>query len=600
MNRTHYFQRGLSVLEAILASALFVLIATAVVTLLLQGLGSNRLSNEQTIANQYAAEGIEAVRNIRNRSSYAALATTTGIGVDASSGVWTLGGTDTLFDKYTRVITIADVYRDTDGNIVLSGGVFDPNTKKVISTVRWNVSLSRSYSIVLIAYLTNWRAPIVSSGGMLIYGDGGTVADTIAYRIFDGTAWGAAGTVADVSTATTNRAARAVKVYSSAETGGKVLLSRHYNGTTQYIYGQVYNATTTTWGNVQLLASWSGSTYLDVQNFDGTYLENGAFMAVYSDNSRIPKVRTWNGSAWMAQSSMTSLGAPVQIPNYIVAKARPGTNEVMAVFFTQGLDTITQYYNGTAWSAVTTHAAVAPVSTKRFVDFAWSLNVDTTGMLVYAFGVNAKALSTRVWVANGTGSGAWGATIATASQSDTVGAVSVVARAGANEFHLCNKNSASTPALICYAATFVGNTPMIVTPANNTIAAATDAGIERSYHLGFERSGSIGIGVYSDNTTVAKLKKYAPSINTWDVGATPIAAAPYTLGSIKSVRVAAASQNDDIMLLITDGNLDLYSIVWDGSDDALSTSPPGKAFVQHGLNGSAPIDLWYDFTWDSP
>ncbi|KKU90265.1 MAG: hypothetical protein UY19_C0005G0068, partial [Candidatus Wolfebacteria bacterium GW2011_GWA2_47_9b] len=103
MNRTHYFQRGLSVLEAILASALFVLIATAVVTLLLQGLGSNRLSNEQTIANQYAAEGIEAVRNIRNRSSYAALATTTGIGVDASSGVWTLGGTDTLFDKYTRV-----------------------------------------------------------------------------------------------------------------------------------------------------------------------------------------------------------------------------------------------------------------------------------------------------------------------------------------------------------------------------------------------------------------------------------------------------------------------------------------------------------------
>lgn len=589
----------MSVLEAILASALFMLVATAIITLLLQSLGSNRLSNEQTIANQYASEGIEAVRDIRNRS-YASLTATTSAGVAISNGVWAFSGASTTFDKYTRVIAISSVQRDASGNIVSSGGTVDPNTMKASSTVSWNTSPTRVDSVALVEYFTKWRAPIVSTGGMLVYGDGGTATDTISYKVFDGTGWSATGTVSDVSTTTTNQATRAVRIYSNPTTTEKILLSRHYNGTTQYIYEQVYNATTTTWGNVQLLASWTAATYLDVQNFGGAYLSNGTFVAVYSDNTNIPKSRVWNGVAWSGQTSLTGLGVATQIPTYIVAKSRPGTNEIMGAFFTQASSTITQYYSGAAWSATTTHSTTSPLLTKRFVDFEWSPNSTTTGALAYTTGVAAKSIYAKMWVANGAGSGAWGAGVASAAQTNTLGAIDITARGGANEFQMCNKDALATPTIVCYKVTFAGNVATVVTPTNNSIAAATDVGIQRSYHLGFEKSGITGIGIYSDNTAVPKFKKYTPTTSTWDASATTISTAPYALGVVKSVRVIPSSQIDDMMALMVDANLDLYSVMWDGTNNIMYTTPVGKAFSQYGLNGSATTDFWYDFTWDLP
>jgi Tfp pilus assembly protein PilV len=151
-------KKGMSVIEIILASGLFVIVATSIVTLLAQSYGSNRLSNEQTIANQYAAEGLEAVRNIRDQS-YALLTVSSGTGVAVSSGTWALSGTSTAFDKYTRIISISTVNRDGSGN-VSSTGTLDPNTKKVVSTVTWSASPSRVDSVVQTTYLTNWRATL--------------------------------------------------------------------------------------------------------------------------------------------------------------------------------------------------------------------------------------------------------------------------------------------------------------------------------------------------------------------------------------------------------------------------------------------------------
>jgi len=53
-------REGMSVVEVILAGALFVIVAIPIVGLLIQSFTSNRLGNEETIATQYAAEGLEA------------------------------------------------------------------------------------------------------------------------------------------------------------------------------------------------------------------------------------------------------------------------------------------------------------------------------------------------------------------------------------------------------------------------------------------------------------------------------------------------------------------------------------------------------------
>lgn len=151
-------KKGFSIIEVILAAALFVIFASGTISVVLFGFDMNRLGGEQTIASQYASEGLEAVRSIRNQM-YANLTNSTGTGVSRNaSNVWTFSGINNIFDKYTRVINIGDVYRDGNGNITASGGTLDTDSKKITSTVTWNVSANRNNSVILTTYLTNWKA----------------------------------------------------------------------------------------------------------------------------------------------------------------------------------------------------------------------------------------------------------------------------------------------------------------------------------------------------------------------------------------------------------------------------------------------------------
>ena len=110
-------QRGLSVIEVIIAASLFLIFSGGIISVVLQGFDANRLGEEETIANQYAAEGIEAVRSIKNQA-FSNLVTSSGTGVARSgSNVWILSGSANTLNKYTRVITIRDVHRDPKSNI---------------------------------------------------------------------------------------------------------------------------------------------------------------------------------------------------------------------------------------------------------------------------------------------------------------------------------------------------------------------------------------------------------------------------------------------------------------------------------------------------
>jgi Tfp pilus assembly protein PilV len=596
-------KKAFSVIEIMLASALFLVMAISISSLLAQTYSSSRLGNEQSIATQYAAEGLDAVRSIKNQS-FSSLINTTGSGVAVSGGVWTFSGTSTVLDgEYVRTIAITDVYRDVNGNIVSSGGTLDSSTKKASSTVVWSTTPSRQNSVTLTTYLTNWEAAYGGgSKGMLVYADGGTTSDVVRYRLFDGTNWSAtstASTTLDVETTSTNRYARNIRLFASATRDEKIMIARHYNGTLQAIFAQVYDGTTQTWGDLIRLSQWSATTYLDVQNFGGTYLANGNFMTVFSDNTVIPKMRIWDGVSWSAQTSLTTLGTS-QIPNYIVIKNRPGTNEVMAAFFTQGSDAITQYYSGSVWSAITSHATTAPLATKRFIDFDWSPNTTTTGALAYVSGTTAKIMSTKIWVANGSGGGAWGAAATTAAQTNNVGALRIDGRAGANEFAICDKDAGTTVSIFCGKITFSGTTATVTTPTNSTIATSTDTGIQKSYGMRFESNGVNAINVYSDNTTIPKVKKYVGATGSWDLNPTVINVSPFTTGVIKTVRVIeGAIGSEDMMVLLTDANLDIYSVVWDGTNNIMYSTPAGKSFNRHGINMSAATDYSYDFAWDA-
>jgi Tfp pilus assembly protein PilV len=112
---------GFSVVEVMLAVSLFTIFATGLVVAILYGLDNNRLGAEQTIANQYAADGLELARN---------------------QGFFGVAGGSSSFDKYSRTVAVS---------------VINSNTKKVTSTVTWNFTQNRNNSVVLTTYLTNWK-----------------------------------------------------------------------------------------------------------------------------------------------------------------------------------------------------------------------------------------------------------------------------------------------------------------------------------------------------------------------------------------------------------------------------------------------------------
>jgi len=606
MKKISQLQKGFSVIEVILAAAVFVTFATGAIVAVISGLNANRLGNEVTIGNQFNAEGMEAVRSIKNQSwtTFINKADTGNTGVTNGSSVWAFKASPDLLpsdNRFSRVITITCIQRDASGNIsgsiACSNVARDDNTRKVVVTTSWNFNSARPESVVLTEYLTKWKS---KKGGMVVYGNGSTTTDAVQYRTFDASlnTWSTAATAFDVDTGTTNKALRVIRMYSSKTRNEKIALTRHYNGSAQFIYASVWNGSS--WLTPVQMSTWTAATFLDVFNFDGTYLNDGRFMVIYSDNTVIPKYRIWDGSTWTAQASLTTLGAS-QIPNYIVASARSGSNEVMAAFFTQGssvttANTITQYYNGTTWSAITSHAIASITNTKRFVDFEWSPNSPTTGILIYTDTTTDKNMTVRLCTASA-GACAWGtAANSGTAQTNNMGALNIEPRPTANEFQACDKDAAATPTIVCFKVTFSGTTPTISAPV--IIAAATDTGIQRSFDIDWESiTGDPMLAIYSDNTAVPKFKKYTAGTSTWDASATSITTtgAP---GVFKVIRIIPQDQGDDMMVLMSDANLDIFSIFWSGSGNAMYTTPATKAYTGHGTNGSATAEFWFDFAWD--
>lgn len=151
--------QGFSLIELMLAGAVFAVFASGVVGVLLFGLENDRLGEETAIATEYASEGIEAVRSIRAKD-FDNLILTPETGITRDNDDWEFSGEENTNGKYTRVIAITAVNRDGDGDIDEDGGDADPDTRQVTVTVSWNVTPTRPNSIVLQTLLTRFKPSI--------------------------------------------------------------------------------------------------------------------------------------------------------------------------------------------------------------------------------------------------------------------------------------------------------------------------------------------------------------------------------------------------------------------------------------------------------
>lgn len=582
-------EQGMSLVEVVLAVGIFAVISTGVISSIIYGQESTAVAGARERAVKIAEEGIDAVRNIRD-SGYVNLPVDGTYGLVISGGVWNLSGVSDITDIFTRTVTLSTI---------------DARTRDVVVYVTWTQTVQRVGSISLNAQFSDWVTPQYRKG-MLVYGDGGTTSDAIKYQIYSdsNSAWSVAAATADVDVATTNKYLRNARIYSSSTRDEKVLITRHFDGTRQWFYSQVYNGVTGTWGNVNALTNFASTTNNDTQKFDGVYLANGDFMVLYMDNTNIPKFKIWNGTIWSTASGVagTSTQNIGGIASYVTLKQRPGTNEAMAVFFDQSSDTNSQYFwigaNGTYetadWVLSTEHSASAPSSAEKYADFSWSSSDNTKGAIIYTSSNADKAMNIRIWTANGLGSGSWGATANyTTNQQNNIGALSIAPIVGTNLFLACNKDTSGPSVVSCIRA----NTTGWVAGSSSTISNTTDGGVQLSFNIGFEQLTPVyGVNIYSDNTGIAKYKKYNISTLTWDVS--PISINSTAVGVTKTTKAVPNPISNDMMLFVSDNNRDLYSIAWDGTSHIMYSAPVGKAWLVHGINGSAITDFWYDFAWD--
>src|SRR5947207_2792795 len=124
------FWKGQTLVELVLAMGLAVVIFPALLT----GFISSREGKvEQTQRIQAIAlmkETEQAVRSVRSNGwdTFAIAGTYHTV---LTSSIWSLVGGSATTSGFTQQVVISDVNRNTNGDIVTSGGVADPSTKQV-------------------------------------------------------------------------------------------------------------------------------------------------------------------------------------------------------------------------------------------------------------------------------------------------------------------------------------------------------------------------------------------------------------------------------------------------------------------------------------
>jgi len=151
-------QKGLSLVEVIIATSIIVIFLTALIGAYSLYLNLS-LSNLQKVrATFLAVEGIEAVKILRDTewsSQIGPIVSGTDHYIDFTGGTWVATTSALMIDNFfERVFVLSDVNRDASSDITESGGTLDPNTKKVTVTVSWNDKGATSTKVIS-TFITN-------------------------------------------------------------------------------------------------------------------------------------------------------------------------------------------------------------------------------------------------------------------------------------------------------------------------------------------------------------------------------------------------------------------------------------------------------------
>ena len=152
---------GQSMVEIIVALAIFAFIASALTGLILGSFTLLMRSQEFIKASSWAGEGVEALRAIRVQAWNEFDYSQSGIGISNNQWVFLGEGSQQNKDGFTRTIGFSPVYRDSNNVIVSAsapGAHEDVMTRIFDINVSWETSNGQTQDISREAIISNWNA----------------------------------------------------------------------------------------------------------------------------------------------------------------------------------------------------------------------------------------------------------------------------------------------------------------------------------------------------------------------------------------------------------------------------------------------------------
>lgn len=381
-------QSGQTILEIVIALALFIFISGALASLMLGGLHGAQQGSQHLEADALAQEGIEALRSIRNGAWNELSQSPSGVSV--SGGQWILSGNSDSIPPFTRTITLAAVCRSLAGDIVACPGSYtDAHTLYGTSMVTWTTLEGALNQVSRSSYLTSWNESVwTQTDWMLGPGqstwllpnrydtDDGHIDRLVAGQVQlasvgGGGTWSLHTQLPDGDDLEDVAPVSSQDIWAVGDDG----LIVHYNGTTWTTipspHGDRINAltmlsSTSGWavGDGGKIIRYNGATWTQVSSPVTDHL-NGIWMVSETEGWAVGeagKIIRYNGTSW---SQFTDTGGNAWYDVQIVS-----SNDGWAV----GNQGLIYRWNGTSWSLHTdSGGTVWRATTMRTASDGWAV-----------------------------------------------------------------------------------------------------------------------------------------------------------------------------------------------------------------------------------
>ncbi len=268
------------------------------------------------------------------------------------------------------------------------------------------------------------------SGDAIIVGSGGS-SNTIGYRVWNGTTWGAATAIA----AYTGSEPKQMKLVCNPKSDEMILIVNDVN---EVDYAMVWNGSS--WGNAITLDNVNTQDRTDI--YAAYESQSGQGLIVYEGPTSGPGIyyRTWNGSSWGAQTVLNAPSGPTGYTRWMVMASDKNSDRIVLGAQTSDPDGWACIWNGTAWETPVLLTASTDV-----LDEATAPNVavefeQSSGDALVTYGKSAQnTFYYRTW----SSSAGWGSELTGTNVGDNTNSMRLYADPASNKVMLALQDNGS-------------------------------------------------------------------------------------------------------------------------------------------------------------